>query len=244
MATVPETSLELTNDELKPIDFKLIDVLEQYWLVNGKVPLLEEVESWGVDGEFYKRNMRNRHFRTQLIERGVGIEDLEDPKLVDWALSEKQLAAANIGLDMLDNRSRKRKLSDLDISTQEWAAWLRDPAFRNYLRQRSEALLKDNIHEAHLALIDRVRMGDTNAIKLFYELTGRYIPASARAGQIDPMELITNVMEAIQRHVTDKDTLNKLGTELISMTAASAFAHELDELQEQTLQKQLEAGKR
>ena len=235
------TVMELSQDELKPLDYKLVDLLEQFWLIHGKVPLLEEVESWGVDGDFYKRNMVNKNFRSQLIERGVGIENLDDPKLVDWALDEKQLAAANIMLDLLDNRSRKRKLSDLDISTQEYASWLRDPAFRNYLRQRSETLLKDNMHEAHLSLLDRVRMGDTNAIKLYYELTGRYIPASARAGQIDPMELITNIMEAIQRHVTDKDVLNLLGTELISMTAASAFAHEIDELQEQTLQKALEA---
>jgi len=231
--------LTLTDIELTSLDGKFVDLLEQYWLIHGKVPTQDEISELGIDPELYKRCMRNRPFRKKLLARGVGIEDLDDPKLTDWALSEKQFAAANIMLDLLDNRARKRKLSDLNISTQEWAAWERDPNFQNYIRQRSEVMLKDNLHEAHAALLDRVRMGDINAVKLFYELTGRYIPAASRAGTIDPMELLGKVIQVLQIHIKDNELLATIGEELIGLTAVSAFAHEIDELQERVTQRHM-----
>jgi hypothetical protein len=229
-----------TEPQLSSLDLKLVDLLEQYWLIHGKVPTVAQIEEMGIDGTYFKKCMVKGAFRHQLITRGVGIENPDDPKLTDWALDGKQLAAANIMLDLLDNRSRKRKLSDLGISTQEYQAWLRDPAFKAYLVQRSENLLKDNLHEAHAALLDRVRMGDSGAIKLYYELTGRYVPAAARAGSIDPMELITRVLEAVQTHVRDPKVLDALATDLISVAAGAAFNKEVDVIQASVLQNALD----
>lgn len=223
-----EIRMELSERELSPWEDKLVDLLEQYWLIHGRVPTQQQAAELGIDPKRYMDAFTNRTFREELSNRGLGIENPDDPKIVSWALTDKQLAAANIMLDLLDNRSRKRKLSDLEISTQEYQAWLRDPAFQGYLAARSETLLKDNKHEAHAALLDRVRTGDISAIKYYNELTGRYIPASSRAASIDPMEIIERVIEILQTNIQDKQLLAKIGQELLGLMSRTAVEHEID----------------
>ena len=223
-----EIKMELHERELTSWEDKLVNLLEQYWLIHGRVPTQQQIAELGLDPRKYMDAFSNRTFREELANRGLGVEDPDDPKLVGWALTDKQLAAANVMLDLLDNQSRKRKLSNLGISTQEYQAWLRDPAFQGYLAARSELLLKDNKHEAHAALLDRVRTGDISAIKYYNELTGRYIPASSRAASIDPMEIIERVIEILQTNIQDKQLLAKIGQELLGLMGRTAVEHEID----------------
>lgn len=223
-----EIKMELTEEELTPWEDKLVDLLEQYWLIHGRVPSRQQAAELGLDPNKYMAAFSNRTFREELSNRGLGIEDPDDPKLVSWALTPLQLAVANTMLDLADNRSRKRKLSQLGVSTQQYQAWLRDPAFQGYLASRSEILLKDNKHEAHAALLDRVRTGDITAIKYYNELTGRYIPASSRAASIDPMEIIERVIEILQMNIQDKQLLAKIGQELLGLMGRAAVEHEID----------------
>ena len=195
-------------------DVKFLNLLEQYWLLHGQIPTTEQITEMGLTADYYHGCMTNKVFRKNLAERGLGIEDPEDPKLVSWQLTDRQLIAANQMTDLLDNRARKRKLSELGIQTQEWANWMVDPTFLEYLRARSEKMISSHMHEAHLALLDRVRAGDLAAVKLYYELTGRYNPAAARSMSVDPMQLINSVLEVIQKHVAGKQILERIGMEL------------------------------
>lgn len=194
-------------------DNKFLNLLEQYWLLHGQIPTTEQVVEMDLTADYYHACMTNKLFRQKLAALGLGVEDPDDPKLVSWQLNERQLAAANQMLDLLDNRARKRKLSELGIQTQEWAAWMVDPVFLEYLRARSEKMISSHMHEAHLALLDRVRAGDLAAVKLYYELTGRYNPMVQRTG-VDPLQLVHNLLEVIQKHVTDKKILERIGMEL------------------------------
>jgi hypothetical protein len=153
-------------------------------------------------------------FRESLIERGVPskvisqlvpFEETTTPvgSWKNYALSETQLLCANAILDSTDNRSRRKKLSELGIKTQQYETWMRDPVFSGYLRARAEGLLSDSQHESHLALIDRVKAGDISAIKYYNEMTGRYVQASARnAGSSGDVKMILlRVVEVLQKHL-------------------------------------------
>lgn len=193
----------------------LLNFIEQVWYLNGALPTKEVTVGRGIcSGPLYEESLKNETFRTAMDSRGISVRSLDDAD--NGVLTEEQLAAANTMLDLRDNRSQKKKLSDLGIPTQKWEAWLRDAAFQAYLRQRAENILGDNLHESHLALVDRVRSGDINAIRYYNEITGRYTPRSD--SQIDVNLILLRVLETIQRHVKDPATLEAIGNDLASLT--------------------------
>lgn len=140
----------------------------------------------------------------------------------DYALTPEQLAVANTMLDFTDGRSQKKKLSDLNVSSRQYQAWLRSPGFQNYMRQRAESLLNDNMHEAHLALLDSVRSGDVKAITLYYEMQGRF--SSKGTQEIDVGYLLVKIIEILSRHIQDPITLNVIAGELENLAPTSPAA--------------------
>ena len=147
----------------------------QHYLVTGAILSAEAaLENFGLPVGTYTACIQNPEVVAALEERGIIFQRLGS----DWSsqsLTAIQLIVANSMLDLVDTRSQKKKLQDLGVSTHTYDAWLRDPVFKEYLMTRAENLLGDNGHEAHLALLDKVRSGDTKAITLYYELTGRYV---------------------------------------------------------------------
>jgi hypothetical protein len=213
-------------------EYELLSFIEQSWLRSGAVPSKERCEQIGFNGALYKGCFKNREFLDACEERGIVINKTVGGTLVpvggdvpaNSVLTAEQLAVANAMLDLQDTRSQKKKLQDLEVSTAKYNAWLRDGAFQTYLRERAEALLGDGLPEAHMALLDRVRSGDVNAMKFYYEMTGRYVPQSAKGTNIDVMALMTSVVEVIQRHVHDPKVQVAISDDLLALARASAMA--------------------
>ena len=190
--------------------FDVINYIEQEWLLGNGLCSGAKLEEKGLcTAASFSAWMGEEGFRRNLLARGITLEDR------NGVLTDAQLTAANIVLDLTDNRSLKKKLADLKVPTQLWESWLKDVGFQNYLRQRAEGLLGDNVHSAHLALLDRVRSGDTGAIKLYYEITGRYNPN--RGDSVDLAGLIMRVIEIIQRHVSNNDEVTAIAEDLITL---------------------------
>lgn len=195
--------------------YGLIVYVEQEYLLNGAIPTADKVQELGLCTKgYYLALLENVEFREQLLARGI---TLKGGGKQDGILTEEQLTVANTMLDLTDNRSRKKKLADLQIATQKWEAWLRDPAFQHYLRTRAENILGDNQHEAHLALLDRVKSGDTGAIKFYYEITGRYVAGSKDS--VDVPAILMRILEIIQKHVADGNTLAAIADEMLTLAA-------------------------
>jgi len=191
-------------------EFDLINFIEQAWLLHGAIPSAARIKELDLCSEsFYKQLLDREDVRRNLLARGIRFTDNKG------VLTEQQLTAANVMLDLTDNRSRKKKLADLRIPTQLWESWLSDPAFQNYLRERSERIIGGNQHEAHLALLDRVRAGDMSAIKYFNEITGRYVPS--RGDSVDLPALLMRILEIIQRHVTNNDEISQIADDLLML---------------------------
>jgi hypothetical protein len=221
---------QLSNEELTPADINLLTFFEQEYLLTRLVPTMEAcIEHGFITESQYKEAFKKAKFRQELDARGIMLRGLTVPKnsgdvdlLPNGILTELQLAVANCLLDLTDNRSRKKKLQDFSVSTQTYEAWLRDPAFQHYLRQRTENALGDNIHEAHLALVDRVRGGDVPALKLYYEITGRHAPS--KSDNVDVGFVLTRVTEIILKHVRDPEIQAAVGEELVALATGIGLA--------------------
>jgi hypothetical protein len=198
---------------------ELLTFFQQEWLLHGAVPSRDKCVSAGVcEPQFYTSCVNSPSFRTAMDVRGISTKSIVSDGPAASALTERQLICANTMLDLRDNRSQKKKLTELGIPTQTYEAWLRDPAYQSYIRTRSELMLPDNQHESHLALLDRVRSGDVNAIKYFNEITGRFTPASAQP-QINVGEMLMSVLEILQRHIKDPEVLSGVGEDLMALGA-------------------------
>lgn len=155
----------------------------------------------------------NPLFKASLESRGIVVNyDLDSELKNVTKLTPRQMAAASVMMNLVDRRSNEKKLRDIGVSTEEWTNWLQDVHFAEYLRERSEVMIANSTHEAHLGLMRGVAQGNTASIKLYYELTGRYNPNEEN--QVNIRLVIGRVLEAIQKHVRNPETLNAIAVEM------------------------------
>jgi hypothetical protein len=155
--------------------------------------------------------MTKQYLLDALAERGITAKiDLADAE--QWrhaTLTPEQLLVANTMLDLIDTRNDRKKLNDLGVSSAKYNAWLRQPEFRAYLQGRAESLLGASQHEALLALVDRVRSGDSKAIELYWEYTGKFIRNNSSGNSIQGISsetvtgLVQSIIEIIVEEVED-----------------------------------------
>lgn len=196
--------------------WELVNFTEQEYLAHGSIPTADRINNLGLASpDYWKAFLKDADVRNALLARGIPLSHLGGG--TKGVLTEEQLTAANVMLDLRDNRSQKKKLADLGVPTQKWEAWLRDPGFQNYLRTRAEGILGDNQHEAATALLDRVRSGDTNAIKFYYEITGRHV--QNRGDSVNVPALLMRVMEIIQKHVQDAEVVGNIADEFLTLAS-------------------------
>lgn len=162
----------------------------------------------------------NKLFRASMDSRGIVLNYKEDEELGHTtSLTQRQMAAASVMMNMADRRSDEKKLRDIGVSTEEWSNWMQDRKFSDYMRDRSEILIQNSVHAAHVGLLRGVNQGNTASIKLYYELTGRYNPNEE--SNVNIRMVIGRVLEAIQKHVRDPGVLNSLAVELSQIAIES-----------------------
>lgn len=206
---------EVKTDALTELQHTLLRFMEQEYLTSGMIPTKAKTIERGIcSASHYDKCLSLPSFRTALLVRGVSLRAFDGTD--NGVLTAEQLRVANIMLDLRDNRSQKNKLKDCNVPTQRYEAWLREPAFQNYLRSRAEAALGDNLHESHLALVERVRSGDISAIKYFNEITGRYVPNAT--DKVDVNAILMRVLEIIQKHVRDPLVAGQIADDLLSLS--------------------------
>jgi hypothetical protein len=209
---------------------EFLNFLEQYWFEYGLIPTADRAVELGIPTDLYTESFKSAEFRKDCLDRGISLRGLPvvgqgtKAEWQNYMLTEEQLTIANVLMDITDSRSAKKKLQDMGISTAKYQAHLKDPGFQNYIRARSENALGDNQHEAHLALIDRVRSGDIGAIKYFNELTGRYVQARDSANGLDVTMILIRTLEIIQRFVTDAAVQEAIAQEFLKLSEPGALA--------------------
>jgi hypothetical protein len=198
--------------------------VEQYYWRTSSIPVFNENvcakqlwdDSWG-----------NAIFLNALAARGIP-EHLLRPDTggtTFHVLTEQQMAVANVLLDVLDSRSRIKKLTEMGISTGTYNLWLRDPIYRQYCLDRAESLLVENQPVAHMSLINRVSQGDLGAVKYFNAMTGRYREREKAAVEVNVSnnfgnEKLIAIVEIIQQHVKDPALLEAIAGDILALNAS------------------------
>jgi hypothetical protein len=103
-------------------------------------------------------------------------------------------------------------LESVKITTSQYNAWLRDPTFSNYLKQRAEAMYTDATPIAMTALLKAMQNGDMQAVKMFFEMNGRY--AKNINLNLNVESVMNRVVEIIIRHVDDQEVLDAIATDI------------------------------
>lgn len=188
---------------------KVLSIIDQLFWETGYAPTHETIsERLGFGIDYIKKCYKNETFRQALIVRGVDL----NPEASKLALQPKQVMLANLLLNAHDRRSVREKLEQVEVSSQQYNAWLRQPAFSDYLRKRAEAVFKSADWEAYQSVVDGVRSKDLNATKFFFELRGLYSPRVQIDVNVETV--IVQVVEVIQRHVKDPHVLTAIANDI------------------------------
>jgi hypothetical protein len=202
----------LTNEQALFLNY-----CEQEWVVHGALPGIEKASfSFDfADKDFIAGCWNSETFRKALAARGITPPPIDNEPKYEGVLTGRQIAAIRAIYDVHDNRSDRKKLQDLNISSQEYNGWKKDPAFSRVITQLTEALFTDNLDEVYRAVVDQARGGDISAAKLVLELTGRWSP---KQGEVDVTRIIQVFIESVSRHVKDRDVVEAIASDLTAIT--------------------------
>lgn len=182
-----------------------IGYIEEFWNQHGYFPPPSELRKRGVENAsaLYSKPV----FRTAMEKRGITIPGDEGAP-VDF--SKAQLAAILTMVDPLDRRSAASKLKLLGLTTQQWNAWMRDTRFKEYVHELTAKNFVDGIHMAQVGLMKGLEEGKVDAIKYYYEVTGRF--QGSDSGNVQNLRMvITKLVEVLQRRITDPELLRAIG---------------------------------
>jgi hypothetical protein len=148
-------------------------------------------------------------------------------------LSPEQFFAVGIITNASDRRPLNAKLKSAGITYAQYRAWLKQPHFRDYIGKVGEDLLGEHVADVHTRLTERATSGDIQAIKLYYELTGRHDPN--RQQMIDLQYIIGLLLEVITRYVPDVNTLAKINRDIEKVMAGGRL-NSIDEFDVKLIQ--------
>jgi hypothetical protein len=210
--------------ELTAVHKDLLTYIEQFWYVNkGKFPTPKALENWGKIFEFDFSKVQDllQDVMPYLEYRGICVEDYTE------LLTSLQLSAANLVMNFADRRSSVAKLKALGVTPTQWAGWLKQEAFKNYVASRTGEILEENKHEAALGLVRQVEKGDTSAIKLFFEVTGQYKGSEEQTSNLKVV--LARFFEILQLKIKDKLLLAEIADEFEAvMTSQTAAVRVID----------------
>ena len=92
----------------------------------------------------------------------------------DWTPTAKQIKFAELLIDPEDRRSRRDKIAEVGVAPSTAYRWLKNKDYLNYINSQIDIVTEGHLSDAWRSLILQVHKGDTQAIKLFFELKGKY----------------------------------------------------------------------
>jgi hypothetical protein len=114
-----------------------------------------------------------------------------------------------------DNRPVDAKLAAIGVTSEMYNGWMQNPDFKRELQSRADDILDNVYPEAQAMLAKQVRNGNFQALKFYFEITGRANSPEA----INLKMTLVRMVEAVQKHVKDPAVLEAIGKELQSVGA-------------------------
>lgn len=206
---------------LTDVELDVIFFIERFAATMGNVPTRTQIEERfnGLTDKWFASFNANPLVLKSFRTRGIVYPAQAD------ILTDDQMHAIATMLDPYDRRSDEKKLRDLGLTSRQWATWLLDDQFAEYMRDRSERMLANSVHEAHKGLVKGARNGNVAAVKTLYEITGRYRPNEE--SQIDVRRVLHTFIEVIQRYVKDPIVLHNIAMDLSNAASAESLSNGL-----------------
>lgn len=202
MATLVDVPKGMTPNTYR----RVVAAASAAYTVKRGIPSVEEVVKY-YDGatvntpRIVTKALASPEFKSLMRARGYNFD-------AGAALSPEQFFAVSIITNPSDRRPLNAKLRAAGITYAQYRAWLKQPLFREYIAKVSEDMLGEHVADVHTRVVERATNGDVQAIKLYYELTGRHDPA--RQQMADVQAIIKLLLEIIMRYVTDVDVLARI----------------------------------
>lgn len=221
-----ESSNEVQKPTLTTHQVRILSYCEQIFWETGLLPTPERVVSdLGYSQRTVAAAFNEETFQTALASKGIDPVGLVIPGNVikeSKALSPQQIIVANRMLNLHDKRSEREKLAECQVSSQQYHAWLRQPAFVEFMRKRGEALFQSSDFAAYKSLVSNVKAGDNKSLELFFRMRGIYRPQVDVNLNIEAV--LTRVIEVISTYVKDPKVLNAIANGIDEVLEAEEVA--------------------
>lgn len=206
---------------MSPEQMKVLTFIEQWWHINESFPPVGTFSKQFPDFDI-NESLRHEGFRLALSNRGIHAPaQVNMPgQTIPNALTPEQLAAITVMVNYADTRPRGTKLKELGISTTKWAGWMKNPVFKEYLQGLTAANFQDAMYIANEGLMKAIDRGDTNAVKFYMEITGRYTQDTPALQNVKLV--VAKLVEAVQRHVKDPELLRSIGQDFDALLKGEA----------------------
>lgn len=188
---------------LTSIELKALTYIEQVWHKEGRFPNSVELQSEVAEDFSLAESLQEPTFQTALDNRGISKRPFEVSGTKN-SLSAEQLSTILAVSNYYDHRSFNGKLRSLGISATKWAGWMKEPAFKNYYTTLIDQNFEEASSIAQEGLMGAMQKGDTNAIKFYFELTGKF--KSESQDIVNVKLLLSRLIEIIQIRVPDEST--------------------------------------
>lgn len=196
---------------MEPLDreeLEVIHFIETYWNAEDEFPSLKDLMKQFPDLDL-EESFDKDTFIKALDLRGVIVppdfDKYRSGQLTKPKMTKAQMAAVVLITDFRDRRSQGSKLKSIGVTTVQWNGWLRNAHFKKYLHDLSSKHFHDSLEVAHSGLLKKVEEGDTNAVKFYLELTGRY---GGENTTVENLRLvISRLVESIQKHVREPEVI-------------------------------------
>lgn len=187
----------------KGVFYKVVSAYDALFRARGSLPEVAEVKRLlpSVQTSSISAVLLTEEFAEAMKLRGVGFT-------TQSGLSIQQSAVLNVLENFSDGRTLTAKLKETGVSRTQFNGWLRDPLFRDFYENRVENHLKDAHLTALTTIISNAENGDQRAAEKVLEINGRYAPQNAELQSA--RAVVQALVEAIQRHVQDKDVVEAI----------------------------------
>lgn len=213
---------EPLQPSLSPNEIRILNYVEQTFWATGLVPTVQGIceNLTGVNGGKLHELTVQSAFRNETFKQQLAVKGLPPVGLIEHhnVLSAEQIVCANLMLNLHDKRSEREKLAFLNISSQKYHAWLRQPAFVEFLRKRGEALFSSSDFLAYKSLVNNVKAGDNKALEMFFQMRGIWKKSIDVNINIDVV--LSQVIAVITQYVKDPLILGQIADGIESIMDA------------------------
>ncbi len=182
---------------------KILPWVEVYWHTHKRYPSdVALAEEFGFDADDLLHLHSSKFYLNCLRDRGVSHEP--------GSFTPEQVAAISLITNVYDVRSNAAKLASIGVTAEQYNGWMQDQSFKGELQRRAEDILDNIFPDAQAALAKKVSSGNMQALKFYYEITGR----AASPEAINLKLTVVKLIEAVQKHVKDPVILQAIASEI------------------------------